>query len=141
MEAHDNIRCDKCGAFLNIYSIESQVATCGPCLGVLDKTAIYKRLRETLRHYTEFKAFVSATGKDVIEHNGLQISFSDLEAGIKDLSPRKKEALLHNVIFDKKQKDVAEIMGITTVSVGQYVDGAVQQLAKRYFAEREDTDD
>jgi hypothetical protein len=63
------------------------------------------------------------------------ISFWDLYYGLKDLSKRKREAVFWNVILDKKQKDVAKIMVITTVSVGQYVELAMQQLSKRYFAE------
>lgn len=130
------VNCAQCGCELNHYSIEERQTVCGPCTGLLDQTPIYRRLREALRHYTEFKAYVAATGQHVIEHKGIEISFYDLQKGIKELSPRKMEALYYNVIMDMKQKDVADIMGITTVSVGQYVDGAVQQLAKRYFAER-----
>lgn len=132
--------CEECGAHLNMYSIEENEPLCGVCRVSDDLTPIHKRLREALRHYTEFKAHVSAYSQHVIEHKGIQISFYDLQQGIKDLSPRKKEALFYNVILDWKQKDVAEKMGITTVSVGQYVEGAVQQLAKRYFAEREDVE-
>lgn len=32
-----------------------------------------------------------------------------------------------------KQKDVADIMGITTVSVGQYVESGFLQIAEEYF--------
>lgn len=107
----------------------------------------HKILREIYKHYTDYRDFVSRTGKDVIqvhrpdgEGNMRQvtISFSDLKHGVEDLAPRKKQAFFLNVILDKKQKDVAEIMGITTVSVGQYVDAAMQQLAKRYFADDEE---
>jgi len=76
---------------------------------------------------------------EVIEHKGLSISFSDLKHGLEDLSPRKREAFFYNVILDWKQKDVAEHMGITTVSVGQYVEQAMIQLSKRYFAEDDPT--
>jgi DNA-directed RNA polymerase specialized sigma24 family protein len=95
-------------------------------------------LRECLRHYLEFQWFVSQTGKDVIEHKGFRISFLDLQYGIGELSARKKEALFHNVILDKTQAEVAEIMGgIQTVTVGQYVKAACTQLAKRYFSPEE----
>lgn len=68
----------------------------------------------------------------------VSISFWDLYYGLKDLAPRKREAIFYNVIMDMKQKDVAKIMGITTVSVGQYVEAGTIQLAKKYFAEAED---
>ncbi len=63
------------------------------------------------------------------------LSFWDLQGALKNLSPRKREAVFYNVILDKKQKDVAEIMGITTVSVGQYVEQAMIQLSEAYFSE------
>jgi DNA-directed RNA polymerase specialized sigma subunit len=112
----------------------------------------HKVLREVYRHYTEFEAFVAATGKHVIDYNypiydadeetvlrrvPISISFFDLKEAIEDesiLSERKRQAVLLNVILDKKQKEVAEMMGITTVSVGQYVDQAMLQLAEDYFS-------
>jgi DNA-directed RNA polymerase specialized sigma subunit len=107
-------------------------------------------LREVYRHYAEFEAFVAATGKHVIDYHypvydeddnvidrvEISISFFDLRDAIEDetvLSERKRQAVLRNVIADKKQKEVAEEMGITTVSVGQYVDQAMLQLAEDYF--------
>lgn len=124
----------------------------------------HRVLREVLRHYTEFRELVGGYGqsgegadgrKDTIEHSyywydddkdrhkeTISISFWDLQTGLRELAPRKREAIWYNVIEDKKQKDVAKIMGITTVSVGQYVEAGVIQLAKRYFAEQdEETDD
>ncbi len=112
----------------------------------------HRILREVLRHYSEFRTHVSDTGHHVIEHSipiwdeagenivdrqTVSISFWDLHRGIKDLSPRKREALWYNVILDWRQRDVAERMGITTVSVGQYVEQAVIQLAEDYFVEEE----
>lgn len=112
----------------------------------------HKVLREVYRHYTEFQELVAATGKHVIDYNypvydedeetvlrriPISISFFDLRDAIADesiLSERKRQAVLLNVILDKKQKEVAEMMGITTVSVGQYVDQAMMQLAEDYFA-------
>lgn len=118
----------------------------------------HRVLREVYRHYLEFRDLVAQDGRnDVIEHGYytydedgtrhkhlLTISFWDLFEGIKTLggekglSDRKKEAFFYNVILDKKQAEVAKIMGITTVSVGQYVEAAMMQLSKRYFAELED---
>jgi DNA-directed RNA polymerase specialized sigma24 family protein len=111
---------------------------------------LHRILREVYRHYLEFRDHVSRTGEHVIDHGyfiynddgvtikdriAVTISFWDLHRGLKELSPRKREAVFHNVILDKKQRDVAEEMGITTVSVGQYVEQAMLQLSKVYFAE------
>lgn len=111
---------------------------------------LHRILREIYRHYPEFRSHVGATGNHVIEHSYLiyeddgitvkdkatvTISFWDLRDGLKQLSKRKREAMFYNVILDWKQKDVAERMGITTVSVGQYVEQASLQLAQDYFPE------
>lgn len=111
---------------------------------------LHRILREVYRHYLEFQDHVSRSGDHVLDHGyfvyeddgetvkekvAVTISFFDLQRGIESLSGRKKEAFFHNVILDKKQRDVAEEMGITTVSVGQYVEQAMLQLSKVYFAE------
>lgn len=111
---------------------------------------LHRILREVYRHYLEYRDLVAHSGNHVIDHGyfiydddgnikdkiTLSISFWDLFNGLEKLAPRKKEAVFYNVILDKKQKDVAKIMGITTVSVGQYVEHAMLQLSERYFAER-----
>jgi len=106
----------------------------------------HRVLREVLRHYLEFRSYVSWTdnsssagssGTDrwEIEHKGLRISFLDLRDCLAQLSVRKKEAVFWNVIMDKKQKDVAEIMGITTGSVNQYVEQGMLQIAQTLWPE------
>ena len=100
-------------------------------------------LRETLRHYLEFRDLVAHGGDHVLEHSymykdkdgeikkkTISISFWDLDKGLRELAPRKREALWYNVILDQKQKDVAARMGITTVSVGQYTLQAVKELTR-----------
>lgn len=113
-----------------------------------DEIPPHRVLREIYRHYTEFEELVAQDGRNhVLEHGyyvkdpntgerrhiHLDISFWDLKTNLDKLSDRKKEAFLYNVIYDMKQKDVAAIMKITTVSVGQYVEAACEQLAEDYF--------
>ncbi len=116
-----------------------------------DEIPKHRILREVYRHYMEFKQYVSDTGQHVIEHGyfiydedtgteivakrNITISFWDLHNALHKLSGRKREAVFYNVILDWKQRDVAKQMGITTVSVGQYVEQAMLQLAENYFAE------
>lgn len=110
----------------------------------------HRVLREVYRNFRQFKEYVAHSGIDVIEHGYwvdepdgsrrrvmITISYSDLLGRLNELSERKREAVFYNVIMDMKQRDVAEIMGITTVSVGQYVDTAMEQLADKYFADLE----
>lgn len=100
-------------------------------------------LREVLRNYTVFESLVAhqplenglRTGDWEIEHKGMTINFLDLQGCLKKLSKRKKEAVFFNVILDWKQKHVAAQMGITTVSVGQYVKQAMIEVAKTLWPE------
>lgn len=126
-----------------------------------NKDARHKILREAYRHLPEFKALVTHSTPDppsgkygdsfrvinaqrgdlrhVIEYKGITLSYFDMERALKQarLAPRKKEAFFWNVLKDMKQKDVAEKMGITTVSVGQYVEQAMRQIADVYFADED----
>lgn len=97
----------------------------------------HKILREVLRNYLTFQDYVSSSGQSVITYKEFDISFYDLRDCLANLSPRKKEAIYYNVILDMLQRDVAEIMGITTVSVGQYVDLGIQQISEAYFTQEE----
>jgi len=92
-------------------------------------------LKEVYRHYIDFQDFASREGKYFITYGPVTLSLLDLQYGLDKLSPRKREAVYLNVIRDMKQKDAAAIMGITTVSVGQYVEQAMIQLAERYFSD------
>lgn len=74
------------------------------------------------------------------ECNLITVNFIDLQNCLRGLSKRKKEAVFYNVIYDMKQKDVAALMGITTVSVGQYVEQACLQVAKELWPDEEPAD-
>lgn len=86
-------------------------------------------VREALRRYMELKYHFSQYGDFVISYKGLDICFLDLQGCLKKLSPRKKEAVFYTVINDMMQKDAADIMGITSASVGLYVRAATEQIA------------
>lgn len=95
----------------------------------------YKVLEDVYRHYLDFQDYYMRTGQHILEAHGLTISFLDLKDQLDKLSPRKREAFLYNVIYDMKQEDVAEKMGIASVTIGQYVVASSQQIAKWYFEE------
>ena len=102
------------------------------------KTKQHRFLREALRHFYEFEQLFVQTGQSVIKGpDQIEICFLDLKDGLNRLSKRKREAIYYNVIQDMRQKDVAEIMGITTVSVGQYVESGFIQFAEEYFSEKD----
>lgn len=97
----------------------------------------HKIVREVLRHYLELEQHCKDTGSWVFEYGDYRISFLDLQGCLKDLSPRKKEAVFYNVILDWKQARVAALMGIKTVTVGQYVEQACQQIESRILKTKE----
>jgi hypothetical protein len=125
----------------------------------------HKILREAYRNYLTWKDLITyqheAETLDVISYRvprneesdemvDVTISFHDLERALNQfngelqqdgtvLSKRKEQAFYLNVIRDMLQRDVADIMGITTVSVGQYVEQGMYQLCDYYYAE--DTSD
>lgn len=101
----------------------------------------HRYLREAVRRYDELESLFVQTGQSVVRGpDGIEICFLDLKDCLKKLSPRKKEAIYYNVICSMKQKDVAKIMGITTVSVGQYVESGFLQIAEEYFGEETEGD-
>lgn len=102
----------------------------------MDEKKKHRALREAVRYYEQLEDLFTSRGVLVISHNGLDICFMDLKEALQKLSPRKREAIYYNVIQDMKQKDVADKMGITTVSVGQYVESGFAQIAKEYFSDQ-----
>lgn len=96
-------------------------------------------IREAFRHYIDLYDYWKREGKPTITYKGITISILDLKRILSEveLSDRKAQAFYLNVLQDKKQKEVAEIMGITTVSVGQYVNAACRQYADLYMTQDE----
>lgn len=99
---------------------------------------VYKEVTKHRKGQDGWESYTAYEKDYKVNHT---LSFWDLMGALKPqseggiLSDRKREAVFYNVILDWKQKDVAEKMRITTVSVGQYVEQAMIALAKNYFAE------
>lgn len=155
------ITCKKCQqskreTLFSLTKNGSRSDTCRPCsYDGLTANVKHKILREAYRNYLSFEQLVADIGKDVIEYAvpekpgsdkyvPIRISFVDLQQALRNfkedsnnegtvLSKRKEQAFYLNVIQDKLQKDVAQLMDITEVSVGQYVDQAMLQLCEYYF--------
>jgi len=103
----------------------------------MDEKKKHRVLREAVRHYEEMENLFRHKGILVISYAGLDMCFIDLKDALETLSPRKRESIYYNVTLDMKQRDVAEKMGITTVSVGQYVESGFAQIAKEYFGDNQ----
>lgn len=97
----------------------------------------WKIIRELYRHYLDFKDYCAYRGKYYVNYGPFSLNIVDLQEGVNELPQKQKEAFFYNVILDLRQEDVKKIMGITTVSVGQYVESACRKLAARYFTDEE----
>lgn len=125
----------------------------------------HRLLREVYRHYPEFRQLFIDTGIHVLtntyewypddtsaepdekgvyppdmsrpQKETVSLSLFDLTEGLNELTLRRRQAFYLNVILDLLQKEAGAIMGISTVTVGQYVDQATIYLAKRQFGEDE----
>jgi len=92
-------------------------------------------IRETLRHYREFRELMASDAIDSITACGVTISLWDLDRHLDTLSPRKREALTLNIILDLSQREAARRMRVSVPTVGMYVRAACAQIARRYFAD------
>lgn len=96
---------------------------------------LHRLLREVLKHYTVFETQCAQSGNYDIHRGNITINFLDLKGCLKNLSKRQKEAVYWFVIRDEKQKVVAARMGISTVTVGQYVESGLMKVAQVLWPE------
>ena len=101
----------------------------------MNEVKTHRAVREILRRYLEFEDVCKQEGSYTIECDDLSFSFSDLKGCLKELPDRQKEAIYYAVILDLKLKDAAERMGITHISVGQYVGQATREIANKLCAD------
>lgn len=76
---------------------------------------------------------------DTLSYDGIDINYFDMLTAlskINDIPLKKREAFYLNVILDMKQKDVAQKMGVSPVTIGQHVTSVCRALEEVYFADR-----
>lgn len=121
----------------------------------------HRILRAVYRNYSQFRLLFADTGTHTLTHTyewfepdtaaepnekgrypadltkpqkeTFEVDLFDLTEGLDELAKRKRQAFVLNVIEDRLQKEVGAIMGISTVTVGQYVDQACFQLAEKHL--------
>jgi DNA-directed RNA polymerase specialized sigma24 family protein len=110
----------------------------------------HKLIEEALRSYTTFREHFGFTGDHVLEHSYIVynedgsrkekvtqvISLFDLFNGVKNLSPRKRQAIWYIAIQGYTQEEVGRIMGCRAVTCGQYLKAGCMQLAKEIYQEQ-----
>jgi DNA-directed RNA polymerase specialized sigma24 family protein len=111
---------------------------------------LFKIVKEALNNYTTWRRHIAICQQSHTHYDGtlchtyivynedrtpkekvtVEMSFWDLLRGIEKISPRKREALWYGVILGKTQEEAGKIMGLRSVTVGQYSNAAAMELAK-----------
>lgn len=90
-------------------------------------------LEKVLNNYYEWRAVYQQTGNPDLELlNGITINIYDVLDGIEKLPPRQKQAVVLSCLENRKEIDVAKIMGFTRWSsqVGSYKRKALKTLCE-----------
>lgn len=95
-------------------------------------------LERLLNNYYEWKEAYRVSGNpDLQLLNGVTVNIHDVLKGIKELPPRQKQAVILSCLENKKEVEVAKIMGFTKWSspVGMYKRRALKNLCDTLWAE------
>jgi len=95
-------------------------------------------LERLLNNYYEWKEAYRVSGNpDLQLLNGVTVNIHDVLKGIADLPPRQKQAVILSCLENRKEVEVAKIMGFTKWSspVGMYKRRALKNLCDTIWAE------
>lgn len=95
-------------------------------------------LERILNNYWEWKAVYATTGNpDLQLLNGVTVNIHDILNGIDQLPPRQRQAVVLSCLENRKEVEVAKIMGFTRWSsqVGMYKRKALKTLCETVWAE------
>ena len=95
-------------------------------------------LERLLNNYYEWKEAYRVSGNpDLQLLNRVTVNIHDVLKGIKELPPRQKQAVILSCLENKKEVEVAKIMGFTKWSspVGMYKRRALKNLCDTLWAE------
>lgn len=91
-------------------------------------------LERLLNNYWEWHEVYRTTGNPELQLiNGITVNIYDILNGIENLPPRQKQAVVLSCLENRKEVDVAKIMGFTKWSsqVGMYKRKALTGLANK----------
>jgi len=95
-------------------------------------------LERLLNNYYEWKEAYRVSGNpDLQLLNGVTVNIHDVLKGIADLPPRQKQAVILSCLENRKEVEVAKIMGFTKWSspVGMYKRRALKNLCDTIWSE------
>jgi len=96
----------------------------------------WKVLEKLLNHYWEWYEIYLVTGEsDLHLPNGITVNYYDILAGIDKLPPRQRQAVVLSCLENRKEVEVAQIMGFKRWSsqVGMYKRKALQTLCDKIW--------
>ena len=91
-------------------------------------------LERLLNNYWEWKEIYRTTGNpELVLNNGVTVNIHDILDGIEKLPPRQKQAVVLSCLENRKEVEVARIMGFTNWSsqVGRYKRKALSQVCNK----------
>ena len=98
-------------------------------------------LERVLNNYYEWKAVYASTGNPELQLlNSVTINIHDILDGIDKLPPRQKQAVVLSCLENRKEVEVAKIMGFTKWSsqVGMYKRKALKTLCETVWKDEVD---
>lgn len=98
-------------------------------------------LERLLNNYWEWREVYRTTGNPDLELlNGVTVNIYDILDGIDRLPPRQKQAVVLSCLENRKEQEVAKIMGFTKWSsqVGMYKRKALKTLCDTIWKKNQD---
>jgi DNA-directed RNA polymerase specialized sigma24 family protein len=98
-------------------------------------------LERVLNNYYEWRAVYATTGNPELQLlNSVTINIHDILSGIDKLPPRQKQAVILSCLENRKEVEVAKIMGFTKWSsqVGMYKRKALKTLCQTVWKDEVD---
>ena len=98
-------------------------------------------LERVLNNYYEWRAVYATTGNPELQLlNSVTINIHDILNGIDKLPPRQKQAVILSCLENRKEVEVAKIMGFTKWSsqVGMYKRKALKTLCETVWKDEVD---
>lgn len=108
---------------------------------VIQGQITWQILERLLNNYWEWKEVYKVTGNpDLKLNNGVTVNIYDILNGIDRLPPRQRQAVVLSCLENRKEVEVAKIMGFTKWSsqVGMYKRKALKTLCQTIWLNEND---
>jgi len=108
---------------------------------VIQGKITWQVLERLLNHYWEwYEVYLTSGNPDLKLNNGVTVNIYDILKGIDRLPPRQKQAVVLSCLENRKEVEVARIMGFTKWSsqVGMYKRKALKTLCETVWKSEND---